>query len=197
MTSGYQPLGGLLISDRMLEALGTEGGIFTTGFTYSGHPVACAAALANLAIFEEDGILSRVRRTGPYFQRRLREELSPEPFVHTVRGMGLMCGLVLNFDEEHLERQLHLLEQMCIERGLLVRMLVRRRDIAAAWVAFFSRCQRYRCGQGIGTMVLSPSLIITEEQIDTLVSVLQDSFRQLVADENIACVPSTQSSQHS
>ena len=46
-------------------------------------------------------------------------------------------------------------------------------------------------------MVLSPSLIITEEQIDTLVSVLKDSFRQLVADENIACVPSTQSSQHS
>ena len=82
-----------------------------------------------LGIFEgyfgqEDGILSRVRRTGPYFQRRLREELEPEPFVHTVRGMGLMCGLVLNFDEEHLERQLHLLEQMCIERGLLVRMLV-------------------------------------------------------------------------
>ena len=70
-------------SDRMLEALDTEGGMFTTGFTYSGHPVACAAALANLAIFEEDDILSRVRRTGPYFQRRLREELEPEPFVHT------------------------------------------------------------------------------------------------------------------
>ena len=104
---------------------------------------------------------------------------------------------MLNFDEEHLERQLHLLEQMCIERGLLVRMLVSRHDVTAAWLAFFPRCQRHRCGQGIGTMVLSPSLIITEEQIDTLVAVLKDSFRQLVADENIACVPSTQSSQHS
>ena len=86
---------------------------------------------------------------------------------------------------------------VCLIACLLVRMLVSRHDVAAAaWRAFFPRCQRHRCGQGIGTMVLSPSLIITEEQIDTLVAVLKDSFRQLVADENIACVPSTQSSQH-
>ena len=81
VTSGYIPLGGLLISDRMLAALDTDGSMFTSGFTYSGHPVACAAALANLKILEDDKLLEHVRRTGSYFQRKLREQLEPLPLV--------------------------------------------------------------------------------------------------------------------
>ena len=77
VTSGYIPLGGLLISDRMLATLDTDGSMFTSGFTYSGHPVACAAALANLKILEDDKLLEHVRRTGSYFQRKLREQLEP------------------------------------------------------------------------------------------------------------------------
>lgn len=91
VTSGYQPLGGLLISDRMLAALDTEGSKFTTGFTYSGHPVACAAALANLQIYEDDKLLEHVQRTAPYFQSKLRQELEPLPLVST-SGLRLVAG---------------------------------------------------------------------------------------------------------
>jgi adenosylmethionine-8-amino-7-oxononanoate aminotransferase len=91
VTSGYQPLGGLLISDRMLAALDTEGSKFTTGFTYSGHPVACSAALANLQIYEDDKLLEHVQRTAPYFQSKLRQELEPLPLVST-SGLRLVAG---------------------------------------------------------------------------------------------------------
>jgi putrescine aminotransferase len=61
VTSGYVPLGGVLVGDRVARVLIDRGGEFEHGFTYSGHPVACAVALANLALIESLGLVERVR----------------------------------------------------------------------------------------------------------------------------------------
>ena len=68
LTSGYQPLSALLVGDRIAATLVEKGGEFFHGYTYSGHPVACAVALKNLEIIEREGLVERVRTdTGPYF----------------------------------------------------------------------------------------------------------------------------------
>ena len=78
LTSGYLPLGGLMVGDRVAEVLIDKGGEFVHGFTYSGHPVACAVAIANLEIFRREKIVERVRdETAPYLAARWRELVGP------------------------------------------------------------------------------------------------------------------------
>ena len=77
LTSGYQPLSALLVGDRIAATLVEKGGEFFHGYTYSGHPVACAVALKNLEIIEREGMIERVRTdTGPYFAKALRERIA-------------------------------------------------------------------------------------------------------------------------
>lgn len=95
MTSGYQPLGGAMVSDRVAEVLIGQGGEFHHGFTWSGHPVACAVAIENLGILRREKIVERVRdEIGPYLQRRFRE-LADHPLVGEVRGVGMIGALEL------------------------------------------------------------------------------------------------------
>jgi adenosylmethionine-8-amino-7-oxononanoate aminotransferase len=69
VTSGYLPLGATLVAEEIVSVL-NSGGYLAYGFTYSGHPVAAAAALANVAILEREGLADRVRDdVGPYFQK--------------------------------------------------------------------------------------------------------------------------------
>src|SRR5262245_30203876 len=89
VSSGYVPLGGAVISRRLIDELkstGNDMAMFANGYTYSSHPVACAAGLANIEIIERDGLLEHVRQIAPYFQARL-QELSNLPIVGEVRGM--------------------------------------------------------------------------------------------------------------
>ncbi len=73
LTSGYLPLSALLVGDRVASTLVEKGGEFFHGYTYSGHPVACAVGLSNLEIIEREGLVERVRNdTGPYFEEQLR-----------------------------------------------------------------------------------------------------------------------------
>lgn len=92
LTSGYAPLGAVLISDEIAEAVTTEG--FPMGFTYNGHPTTCAVAFANLEVIESEGLLERARETGDYVLGRLRE-LSDLPIVGEVRGVGMMHAVEL------------------------------------------------------------------------------------------------------
>src|SRR5215472_347564 len=70
------------------------------GYTYSGHPVACAVALKNLEVLERDGIVTRVKRKiGPYFQRRVRESFADHPLVGEVRGVGMLAAMELVEDK--------------------------------------------------------------------------------------------------
>jgi len=156
VTSGYLPLGGFMVSDRLLEELkgtGIKNAVYSNGYTYSGHPVACAAALKNLDILEEEQLLGHVRAVAPYFQKRLAE-LSDLPIVGEVRGMGLMACVDCVADREShnpltLDREVgNRIDAHCQELGLLVRPL-------------YNMC------------VMSPPLIVNEGDIDRIVELLR------------------------
>src|SRR5262249_14390588 len=92
LTSGYVPLGAFLVSDRLYQAITgpkAKGQYFANGFTYSAHPVACAAGLKNLEIIERENLLGHVKSLGPYFQERMASLLDL-PVVGDVRGSHLM-----------------------------------------------------------------------------------------------------------
>ena len=160
LTSGYLPLGACIISDEVMERMtGPDQDVmFSNGYTYSAHPVSCAAALKNIDIIENEGILQHVREITPYFQARLRA-LSKFDIVGDVRGMGLLgCidgkpakgGATLASD-----KQLGaLLDTICEEMGLLVRPL-------------------------INMAVFSPPLIITKGQIDTMFDILEQALEKV------------------
>ncbi|MGB8815114.1 MAG: aminotransferase [Paracoccaceae bacterium] len=90
LTSGYIPLGALIFSDRIWAAMAADGGRwFTSGYTYSGHPVACAAALKNIEIIEREDLLGNAARVGALFEARMKA-LEQLPMVGQVRGRKLM-----------------------------------------------------------------------------------------------------------
>jgi len=90
LTSGYIPLGALIFSDRIWSAMAADGGRwFTSGFTYSGHPVSCAVALKNIEIIEGEGILENVMTVGAEFEARMKR-LTDLPMVGDVRGRKFM-----------------------------------------------------------------------------------------------------------
>ncbi|MEM6763224.1 MAG: aspartate aminotransferase family protein [Pseudomonadota bacterium] len=149
MTSGYVPAGGVFLSDAVAQVL-EGGGEFFHGYTYSGHPAACAAGLQNLAIFEREGLVARVReRIGPYLQRRWAE-LSSHPLVGETRMVGLIGALELVADKGSLTR-------FEAERGLGT--MCRKLSVKNGLVM-----------RAVGdTMVISPPLTITEGECDLLV----------------------------
>lgn len=101
LTSGYQPMSATLLTQEIADVLekgSKERGTFGHGFTYSAHPVAAAAGLANLEIIEREGLIQNAADVGSYLIARLREELRNEPFVGDVRGAGLMTGVELVAD---------------------------------------------------------------------------------------------------
>lgn len=163
LTSGYQPLGATIFSDEMYDVIAEAGHDrwFTHGFTYSGHPVSCAAALKNIEIMENEELLKHVREdVGPYFMKKLGE-LCDMPTVGDVRGMNLMACVVNVADKqsrETLPDEVNIgkrISNAAEERGLIVRP--------------------------IGNLnVLSPPLTITRAQIDDLVSILRDAMSEVI-----------------
>lgn len=149
LTSGYIPMGGLIVRDEVVAVL-NEGGDFNHGFTYSGHPVAAAVALENIRIMRDEKIIERVKaETAPYLQKRLRE-LNDHPLVGEVRGVGLLGAIELVQDKATRARYVGkgvgmICRQFCFDNGLIMR--------------------------AVGdTMIIAPPLVITKEEIDELVS---------------------------
>lgn len=148
LTSGYVPMGGVIVRDEIVKTL-NEGGDFNHGFTYSGHPVAAAVALENLRILCDEKIIERVKaETAPYLQKRLRE-LESHPLVGEVRGLGMLGAIELVKDKATRERYTDkgagmVCRQFCFDNGLIMR--------------------------AVGdTMILAPSLVISPAEIDELV----------------------------
>jgi putrescine---pyruvate transaminase len=149
LTSGYVPMGGLIVSDKVFQVV-NEGGDFNHGFTYSGHPVAAAVALENLRILRDEKIIERVRgETAPYLQERLRE-LADHPLVGEVRGLGMLGAIELVRDKQTRERfpgELGagmICRGHCFSNGLIMR--------------------------AVGdTMIIAPPLVISKAEIDELV----------------------------
>ena len=164
LTSGYLPLGACLISDRLLEEVRAKSSadlMFNNGYTYSGHPVCCAAALKNIEIFEQEGILEHVREISPYFLERILR-LESNPIVGDARGMGLMGCVEGRLDGEAdrltLDREFgHHIDRECEALGLIVRPLV------------------HMC-------VFSPPLVITRPQIDEMFDILEHAIQRVAAE---------------
>lgn len=149
LTSGYIPMGGLIVSDKVFAVLKT-GGDFNHGFTYSGHPVAAAVALENIRILRDEKIIERVREeTAPYFQQRLRE-LADHPLVGEVRGVGLLGAIELVQNKQTRARYVGkgvgmICRGHCFRNGLIMRAVG---DI----------------------MIIAPPLVISKTEIDELIT---------------------------
>jgi L-2,4-diaminobutyrate transaminase len=107
LTSAYFPLSASLVSQRIwsvLEATSPEVGTFMHGFTYSGHPVGCAVALANLDILEQESLVQNSARMGDYLLNALRDRIGDDRYVGDIRGVGLMVGV--EFVSERAERRM-------------------------------------------------------------------------------------------
>jgi adenosylmethionine-8-amino-7-oxononanoate aminotransferase len=132
LTSGYVPLSACLISERVwseIEKHAGDIGVFGHGFTYSAHPLAAAAALANLDVLEHERLFERARTVGAHLQSRLREELEGKPIVGEVRGLGMIAAVELVADPKT-RRPFELARQAgarvfrrLLERGIIVRAL--------------------------------------------------------------------------
>jgi putrescine aminotransferase len=98
LSSGYQPIGGSVLTEEVAAVFAEKGGEFNHGYTYSGHPVAAAVALENLRILDEEGIVNTVAtKTGPYLAKRWAE-LGEHPLVGEARISGMMAALELSPD---------------------------------------------------------------------------------------------------
>jgi len=129
MTSGYSPIGALIASDRLFEPFATGTTTFYHGYTFGGHPVSAAVAMANLDIFEREKITDHVHENAPIFRRTL-EKLLDLPIVGDVRGEGYFYGIELvkdkatreTFDDDESERLLRgFLSKALFEAGLYCR----------------------------------------------------------------------------
>jgi len=123
---GYAPIGSLLLNDKIFAALESGSGAFQHSHTYTGHPLACAAALAVQRVIRRDNLLENVRAQGDYLRRRLRERFGNHPYVGDVRGRGLFQGLEIVADRGTKEpfdpaRKLHArIKAEAMARGLMV-----------------------------------------------------------------------------
>lgn len=157
LSSGYVPLGAVILSDEIYAVLsGKTGAYFNTGFTYSGHAVACAAALKNIEIIEREKLCERVRENGPRFEEKLKE-LAGLPLVGDVRGSRFMMCIeyVASKDRKELFgddiRIGKRIWRHCQKRGLLVRPLAHLN-------------------------VLSPPLTLAPSEIEFIGDVLHDAI---------------------
>ena len=166
VTNGYQPLGGVMVGERVAEVLTRRGGEFGHGFTYSGHPAACAAGLATLKILREENVIANVEAvSAPHLARRWAE-LADHPLVGQARTLGLFGALELVKDKSTRERFAPggragaVCRQASLNNGLVMRATG-------------------------DTMIIAPPLICTTAEIDTLVerakAALDETARELGA----------------
>lgn len=150
VTSGYLPLGGVMVGDRVASAIIDKGGEFYHGFTYSGHPASCAVAIENIRIMQRENLIERVASDiGPYLQERWHK-LADHPLVGETRMVGLMGALELVENKKTLERFDEddgagaVCRDFLVDNGLVMR--------------------------AVGdTIVTAPPLVLTHEEADELV----------------------------
>ncbi|PCJ91201.1 MAG: aspartate aminotransferase family protein [Hyphomicrobiales bacterium] len=98
--AGYQPIGALMVTDHIHDAIAQGSGFFQHGHTYLGHPASCAGALAVLTEIEEQELLPAVQKNGAFLLNALHDAFDDHPHVGDIRGRGMFCGLELVDDQE-------------------------------------------------------------------------------------------------
>jgi putrescine aminotransferase len=163
VTSGYVPLGGVMVGDRVARVLIEQGGEFEHGYTYSGHPVACAVGLANLRLIRELGLVERVHDDlGPYLAEAFAS-LREHPLVGDAETCGLMGALLLVRDKASLapfSPQVGIgmvCRGHCFANGLIMRAVGNR-------------------------MIIAPPLVITRAQIDEMTALIRRCLDLTLAD---------------
>ncbi|MFC7243381.1 aspartate aminotransferase family protein [Catellatospora aurea] len=160
MTSGYSPLGAMIASDRLIEPFLADGQMFAHGITFGGHPVSCAVGLANLDVFEREGLVGHVRENAPAFRATL-EKLYDLPIVGDVRGEGYFYGIELVKDKATRET-FNAEESERLIRGFL--------STALFEAGLYCRAD----DRGDPVIQLSPALTATQQQFDEIEQILRD-----------------------
>lgn len=165
LSSGYLPISATIISDDIYEVISkpqVEGGMFTHGFTFSGHPVCCAAALKNIEIMERENLLDHVQEVGQYFEDQLKT-LSDLEIVGDVRGKKFM---------------------MCIENLADKNTKALFPDSVNVGARIAHYCQKEGLIiRPVGHMnIMSPPLVLTKEQIDFMVLTLRKAINNVILD---------------
>lgn len=150
VSSGYLPLGGVMVADRVADVLIEKGGEFFHGYTYSGHPAACAVAIENIEIIRRERLVERVREDiGPYLQERWRS-LAEHPLVGDTRMVGLMGAIELVAEKATLERF--------------------PKERAAGLICRNTMVENGLVMRAVGdTMVIAPPLVLTHGEADELI----------------------------
>jgi adenosylmethionine-8-amino-7-oxononanoate aminotransferase len=167
---GYAPIGALLLQGKIFQTLAEASGAFQHSHTYTGHPLACAAALAVQRVIQRDDLLANVRRQGAHLERRLRERFGNHPFVGDVRGRGLLQGLELVADRGTKEpfdpaRKLSArVKHEAMARGLMVYPMGGTAD-----------------GKRGDHVLLAPPFIIDNAAVDVIVERLGDAIDAAIA----------------
>ncbi len=162
LSSAYIPLGATVVNDRVAEAWNSDSpyALVMHGYTYTGHPVACAAGIASLDIVVREKLTDNAGKQGAYFQSRLQKELLSFPSVGDVRGKGLMICIEMVMDKQSKEAYPPghpfpiSIYKYCKERGVLVRSLAHK-------------------------IILSPPLIFDKGNVDRAADVLREAFAAL------------------
>jgi adenosylmethionine-8-amino-7-oxononanoate aminotransferase len=161
---GHMPIGAMLMNEKLFDTIARGSGAFQHSHTYTGHPLACAAALAVQQVIRRDNLLDNVRRQGAHLSRRLQERFSNYPFVGDVRGRGLFQGVELVADRDTKEpfdpaRKLNArIKREAMTRGLMVYPMGGTAD-----------------GTRGDHVLLAPPFIIDGKTIDTIVERLGDA----------------------
>ena len=167
LTSAYAPLSATIISEDMYEVISTpqaEGALFTHGFTYSGHPVCCTAGLKSIEIMEREDLCGHIRKVGPYLEKRLAT-LADLPIVGDVRGSHFMMCVENLANKETKE-----LFPAEVKVGNRIAAACQKREFLVRPVGHLN--------------VLSPPLVLTEEQIDFMVETLREAIVEVADDLN-------------
>jgi adenosylmethionine-8-amino-7-oxononanoate aminotransferase len=167
---GYAPVGAMLMQERIFKTIAEGSGAFQHSHTYTGHPLACAAALAVQQVMRRDDLLANVRRQGAHLARRLQERFGNHPFVGNVRGRGLFQGLEIVADRGTKkpfdpQRKVHgQIKREAMARGLMVYPMGGTVDGA----------------QG-DHVLLAPPFIVNEADVDLIVERLGDAVDAALA----------------
>ena len=157
VTSGYLPLAGVMLTRSVHDVLKSLKGTFMHGFTYSGHPTACAVGLRNLQIIDDEGLVEQVASKGAYLQKKL-QDLRGHDIVGDVRGLGLLGGVELVRDKKTKE--------------LFDASAGAARNV---WIAALGEGVIVRPLTG-DVLAISPPFVITEQQIDRIVDSLHTAI---------------------
>ena len=176
MSGGYVPLSGLIISEKVVKPFEEQQGRFTHGLTYQNHPTACAAALAVVGIIEREGLVQNAATQGEYLEARLREMVAGLPIVGELRGKGLLWGTELVADRATKAR---------FDPALGVGRRVHTQGLANGLVIYHSGGSAYASDE----VFISPSLIVTRDDIDEIVARFTRTLEAVQADVLGATAP--------